>query len=66
MERLDTLGEVRYILTGHNDVVLDGQGTYLDNLMAATQKVVDEGEDAMTPPCARSTALTGIWKTPGR
>lgn len=49
MERLDTLGEVRYILTGHNDVVLDGQGTYLDNLMAATQKVVDQGEDAMTP-----------------
>lgn len=49
MERLDTLGEVRHILTGHNDVVLDGQGTYLDNLMAATQKVVDEGEDAMTP-----------------
>lgn len=43
MERVNSLGTVKRILTGHNDVVLDGQGSYLNNLMTATQKIVDEG-----------------------
>lgn len=47
LEKLD--GRVTNILTGHNDVVLDGQGTYFENLEAAVQQVVDEGEDALTP-----------------
>lgn len=37
------------ILTGHNDVTLDGQGTYFANLEAAVQQVVDKGEAALTP-----------------
>lgn len=47
LEKLD--GKVKRILTGHNDVVLDGQGSYFANLEAAVQQVVDKGEDALTP-----------------
>ncbi len=49
LERVESLGEVKYILTGHNDVILDGQATYLENLQQAVQNVVDNGEAAMTP-----------------
>ena len=49
LERVDSLGTVKRILTGHNDVVLDGTASYLDNLQTAVQKVVDEGWDATTP-----------------
>lgn len=47
LEKLD--GKVNNILTGHNDVTLDGQGTYFANLEAAVQQVVDKGEAALTP-----------------
>ena len=43
LERVDSLGTVKRILTGHNDVVLDGTASYLDILQTAVQKVVDEG-----------------------
>ena len=49
LERVDSLGTVKRILTGHNDVVLDGTAGYLDNLQTAVQKVVDEGWSAATP-----------------
>ena len=49
LERVDSLGTVKRILTGHNDVVLDGTASYLDNLQTAVQKVVDKGWDATTP-----------------
>lgn len=49
LERVDSLGTVKRILTGHNDVVLDGMAGYLDNLQTAVQKVVDEGWSAATP-----------------
>lgn len=47
LEKLD--GKVKNILTGHNDVTLDGQGTYFANLEAAVQQVVDRGKSALTP-----------------
>ena len=47
LEKLD--GKVKNILTGHNDVTLDGQGSYFANLEAAVQQVVDKGRDALTP-----------------
>ena len=46
LEKMD--GKVKNILTGHNDVTLDGQGTYFANLEAAVQQVVDRGMDALT------------------
>ena len=48
LERLDTLGEVNNILTGHNDVILKGTD-YITNLKKAVQQVVDQGKNALTP-----------------
>ena len=59
LERVDSLGTVKRILTGHNDVVLDGTASYLDNLQTAVQKVVDEGEDAMTPTLRTLDSFNG-------
>lgn len=59
LERVDSLGTVKRILTGHNDVVLDGTASYLDNLQTAVQKVVDEGEDAMTPTLRALDSFNG-------
>ena len=59
LERVDSLGTVKRILTGHNDVVLDGTASYLDNLQTAVQKVVDEGEDAMTPTLRTLDSING-------
>ncbi|WP_283675102.1 S-layer homology domain-containing protein [Butyricicoccus sp. Marseille-Q5471] len=63
LERIESLGTVKRILTGHNDVVLDGQGSYLDNLMAATQRVVDEGKDSMTPTLRTMASLIETTRT---
>lgn len=59
LERVDSLGTVKRILTGQNDVVLDGTASYLDNLQTAVQKVVDEGEDAMTPTLRTLDSFNG-------
>lgn len=59
LERVDSLGTVKRILTGHNDVVLDGTASYLDNLQTAVQKVVDEGTDAMTPTLRTLDSFNG-------
>ena len=59
LERVDSLGTVKRILTGHNDVVLDGTASYLDILQTAVQKVVDEGTDAMTPTLRTLDSING-------
>ena len=59
LERVDSLGTVKRILTGHNDVVLDGTASYLDILQTAVQKVVDEGTDAMTPTLRTLDSFNG-------
>ena len=63
MERVNSLGTVKRILTGHNDVVLDGQGSYLNNLMTATQKIVDEGAACTTPTLRTMAALRETTRT---
>ena len=40
LERVDSLGTVKRILTGHNDVVLDGTASYLDILQTAVRSGV--------------------------
>lgn len=59
LERVDSLGTIKRILTGHNDVVLDGTASYLDILQTAVQKVVDEGTDAMTPTLRTLDSING-------
>lgn len=66
LEKLD--GGVQNILTGHNDVTLDGQGDYFANLEAAVQQVVDRGMDALTPtlrtldtPDYLAKTMTSVW-----
>ncbi|MDO4616859.1 MAG: cadherin-like beta sandwich domain-containing protein [Lachnospiraceae bacterium] len=59
LERVNSLGEVKYILTGHNDVILDGQGDYLTNLQQAVQNVIDEGEACMTPTLRTLDSIDG-------
>lgn len=59
LERVDSLGTIKRILTGHNDVVLDGTASYLDILQTAVQKVVDEGTDAMTPTLRTLDSVNG-------
>ena len=63
MERVNSLGTLKRILTGHNDVVLDGQGSYLNNLMTATQKIVDEGAACTTPTLRTMAALRETTRT---
>lgn len=41
-------GNVRYIMTGHNDHPLKGE-TYLDNLERALQTLMDKGDAALVP-----------------
>lgn len=62
LERVDSLGTVKCILTGHNDVVLDGTASYLDNLQTAVKKVVDEGTDAMTPTLRTLDSINGYFE----
>lgn len=62
LERVDSLGTVKRILTGHNDVVLDGTASYLDILQTAVQKVVDEGTDAMTPTLRTLDSINGYFE----
>lgn len=60
MERVRSLGgEIKYVLTGHNDVVLKGE-TYLTNLEQAVQNVVDQGEDSMTPSLRTMDSIEGF------
>lgn len=49
LERLDTLGNVTYILSGHNDLALKGT-EYIDNLKTAVQTLVDEGTSCLHTP----------------
>lgn len=49
LDRIASMGAIKCIMTGHNDVALDGQNKYLANLEAAVQKVVDQGEASLTP-----------------
>ena len=48
---------VKYIMTGHNDHPLKGEG-YLDNLEGALQSLMDKGDAALVP----SFRPTGLWQ----
>jgi glyoxylase-like metal-dependent hydrolase (beta-lactamase superfamily II) len=50
-------GKVNYICTGHNELILKGEG-FLDNLEAAAQKAVDEGEKVLVP----GPRPSGAWQ----
>lgn len=49
LERLDTLGEIKVIMSGHNDVALLGT-EYIDNLKQAVQQVIDNGAEGLHTP----------------
>jgi glyoxylase-like metal-dependent hydrolase (beta-lactamase superfamily II) len=51
-------GRLKVIYGGHNDEPIYGEA-YLDNLQMAAQKLVDEGESALTP----SLRPTDMWQT---
>jgi len=51
-------GRLKVIYGGHNDEPIYGE-TYLDNLQQAAQRLVDEGESALTP----SLRPTDMWQT---
>ncbi len=50
-------GKVKAIVTGHNDLVLKGE-TYLDNLEAAAQALVDKEDEVLIP----SYRPAGVWQ----
>ena len=54
--RAKVAGRITLIYGGHNDWPLIGE-TYLDNLQAAAQRLVDDGPDTLVP----SLRPAGIW-----
>lgn len=54
--RAKVTGRITLIYGGHNDWPLIGE-TYLDNLQAAAQRLVDDGPDTLVP----SLRPAGIW-----
>lgn len=54
--RAKVAGRVKLIYGGHNDWPLLGE-TYLDNLQAAAQRLVDAGPDSLVP----SLRPAGVW-----
>lgn len=49
-------GKVKYLMTGHNDHPLEGE-TYLDNLQAALQSLMDKGDAVLVPSYRPAGAL---------
>ncbi len=49
-------GQVKYLMTGHNDRPLIGE-TYLDNLKAALQSLMDKGDAVLVPSYRPAGAL---------
>lgn len=49
-------GKVKYLMTGHNDRPLEGE-TYLDNLEAALQSLMDKGDAVLVPSYRPAGAL---------
>lgn len=49
-------GQVKYLMTGHNDRPLEGE-TYLDNLEAALQSLMDKGDAVLVPSYRPAGAL---------
>ena len=54
--RAKVAGRIKLIYGGHNDWPLLGE-TYLDNLQAAAQHLVDAGPDSLMP----SLRPAGVW-----
>lgn len=50
-------GRIKQIIGGHNDLPIYGE-TYLDNLQQAAQRLVDQGEEILTP----SLRPTDAWQ----
>jgi glyoxylase-like metal-dependent hydrolase (beta-lactamase superfamily II) len=54
--RANFRGNVKYIMTGHNDHPLQGEG-YLDNLQDALQSLMDKGDAVLIPSYRPAGAL---------